>query len=396
MDTNQDVVTLRGITKRYGAQLALRGVSFDLARGEFLVIVGPSGCGKSTVLRIIAGLEQPTDGVVRLGGKDARGLTPGDRNVGMVFQNYALYPHLSVFENLAFGLRAARMPKDVIKGRIREIAGLLELESMLAKRPGELSGGQRQRVALGRALVRRPSLFLMDEPLSNLDAVLREKMRVDLRQLHEQSGVTTVYVTHDQVEAMTMADRILVMQNGEIHQIGTPAEVYAEPETLFVARFFGSPPMNAVRIRLRPREGGWTFLSAEHGERMTVNAAAARLARGVERHSGESDLWLGFRPEYVHAGRGEGLQFSVSVTGVETLGPRSHIHALWGQDPIVFVVEHGRSLPERGATVWLTVPLSSLHFFGADGRKLPLEEGSADRNGIREAAAQGGQRALEG
>lgn len=380
-----DVVNFHSVTKQYGAQSALRGVSFDVNQGEFLVIVGPSGCGKSTVLRIIAGLEHPTAGIVQFGGRDATALSPGDRNVGMVFQNYALYPHLTVSENLAFGLSAARTPKSTVRERVREVAMLLELESMLAKKPGQLSGGQKQRVALGRALVRKPVIFLMDEPLSNLDAVLREKMRMDLRRLHEQTGVATVYVTHDQVEAMTMADRILVMQQGEIHQIGTPDEVYHEPETLFVARFFGSPPMNAINVRVRHREGGWAVVSPHHGERANITHPGAH-ATEWERLAGESGYWLGFRPEFVHTGRGEGVQFSVKVTDVETLGPRSHVHAEWGADSLVYVLEHGQPAPERGASVWLTAPFSCLHWFDEQNRRLRLQNRIGHVHAVQEAA----------
>jgi len=369
-----DVVNLREVTRQFGAQSALRGVSFDVNEGEFLVIVGPSGCGKSTVLRIIAGLERPTAGSVQFGGRDAATLSPGDRNVGMVFQNYALYPHLSVSENLAFGLSAARVPKSRIRERVKEVAALLELDEMLTKKPGQLSGGQKQRVALGRALVRQPVIFLMDEPLSNLDAVLREKMRMDLRRLHEQTGTATVYVTHDQVEAMTMADRILVMQQGEIHQIGTPDEVYHEPATLFVARFFGAPPMNTMNVRVRHREGGWMIGSPRHGERAIITHPEAHKTEW-ESLVAESECWLGFRPEFAVMGRAEGVQFSVRVTDVETLGPRSHVHALWGDDPLVYVLEHGQSNPERGESVWLTAPFSSLHWFNEQNLRMrPLNK----------------------
>lgn len=377
-----EVVSFRGVTKRFGSQWALRGVSFDVEQGEFLVVVGPSGCGKSTVLRIIAGLERSTEGIVQLDGRDASGLSPGERNVGMVFQNYALYPHLTVAENLAFGLRAARTPKAEIRSRVDEVGALLELDGMLSKRPGELSGGQRQRVALGRALVRRPSLFLMDEPLSNLDAVLRERMRVDLRRLHEETGVTTIYVTHDQVEAMTMADRIFVMQQGEIHQIGTPREIYHEPATLFVARFFGSPPMNVLHVGIRPRQEGLAVVSAHHGERSVIVDAGARAAEFEGLAAGPGH-WVGFRPEHVTLGRADGLQFSVTVTGVETLGPRSHVHVLWGTDPLVYVVEHGQPIPERGAAVWLTAPFASLHWFDEEGRRMwPHTDGALETSDV--------------
>ncbi len=381
-----DVVNFHSVTKQYGTQSALRGVSFDVNEGEFLVIIGPSGCGKSTVLRIIAGLERATTGIVEFGGRDAAVLSPGDRNVGMVFQNYALYPHLSVSENLAFGLSAARIPKSKIRERVKEVSTLLELEDMLSKKPGQLSGGQKQRVALGRALVRQPNIFLMDEPLSNLDAVLREKMRIDLRHLHEQTGVATVYVTHDQVEAMTMADRILVMQQGEIHQIGTPDQVYHEPETLFVARFFGSPPMNAMNVRVLHREGGWVIVSTRNGEKVFSTHPIAQ-ATEWEILKAYSECWLGFRPEFVQMGRVEGVQFSVVVTDVETLGPRRHVHALWGDDLLVYVLEYGQPVPGRGESVWITAPFSSLHWFDEQNRRIRSHNRMGQVHALQEAAA---------
>ncbi len=379
-----NVVTFHNVTKKYGAQSALHGISFSVNQSEFLVIVGPSGCGKSTVLRIMAGLERHTTGMVQFGGRNAATLSPGERNVGMVFQNYALYPHLTVFENLAFGLKAARIPKQTVRERVFEVAKLLELDDMLAKKPGQLSGGQKQRVALGRALVRQPAVFLMDEPLSNLDAVLREKMRMDLRRLHEQTGTATVYVTHDQVEAMTMADRILVMQQGEIHQIGTPAEVYHEPATLFVARFFGSPPMNAIHTSVCRKEGNWTLVSPHHGERATITHPEAHR-KEWETLATQPSCWLGFRPEFTEAGRSEGIQFSVRVTDVETLGPRSHVHARWGDDPLAFVLEHGQPVPERGATVQLTAPISHLHWFDEQQRRLRFANKTGQLHAVPEA-----------
>ncbi len=234
------------VTKAYGRAPALRGVSLAVQDGELLAIVGPSGCGKSTLLSVVAGLEAPSSGAVRIDGRDVTALTPRERDVAMVFQSYALYPHMSVRRNLAFPLEVAKAGRGEIGERVAEVAALLGVEALLDRRPAELSGGQRQRVALGRALVRRPRLFLLDEPLSNLDAVLRVSVRAELKKLHERLGATFVYVTHDQAEAMTLADRIAVLRDGALEQVGTPREIYGAPATAFVARFVGTPPVNLV------------------------------------------------------------------------------------------------------------------------------------------------------
>jgi sn-glycerol 3-phosphate transport system ATP-binding protein len=239
-------VTLREVKKAYGALEVIHGVSAEIADGEFVVIVGPSGCGKSTLLRMVAGLERITSGEVAIGGRVVNELEPKDRDIAMVFQNYALYPHMSVYENMSYGLRIKGLPRSDIETRVRRAAGILELEKYLERKPRELSGGQRQRVAMGRAIVREPAVFLFDEPLSNLDAKLRVQMRAELQALHRRLGTTSLYVTHDQVEAMTLAHRMIVMNAGRAEQIGTPLEVYARPATTFVAGFIGSPPMNLV------------------------------------------------------------------------------------------------------------------------------------------------------
>lgn len=365
-----DAVQFLDVAKQFGSQWAIRNLTFTVKTGEFLVIVGPSGCGKSSVLRMIAGLEQPTSGSIQISGADAKETTPGERKIGMVFQNYALYPHLTVFENLAFSLRAARMQKSLIRERVEEIARLLELEAMLAKRPGALSGGQKQRVALGRALVRQPSLFLMDEPLSNLDAILREKMRVDLRHLHEVTHATTIYVTHDQVEAMTMSDRILVMQQGKLEQIGTPNEIYHRPATLFVGRFFGSPPMNALKGKIRVQSGQFEFVSAHHNEKIVM---AQPTEAGLDQLLDASPTcWLGFRPEDVEVGKGDGVHLFVTVTHLETLGARTHVHVKWGDDPLVYFIEHQDRIPERNETAWITIPYAAFHWFDERQHRLDI------------------------
>jgi sn-glycerol 3-phosphate transport system ATP-binding protein len=245
-------VEFRDVTRRYaGGVTALNGLSLTVKDGEFLILVGPSGCGKSTALRLLAGLDKPTTGEIRIGGRVVNNLPPGERDIAMVFQNYALYPHMSVYRNLAYGLRQRRTPRAEVEQRVRETAELLQITELLDRKPGQLSGGQRQRVAMGRALVRKPQAFLLDEPLSNLDAKLRNQVRGDLKRLHRELPVTSIYVTHDQVEAMTLGDRLCVMSNGEVQQIGTTDDIYNRPANTFVAAFMGSPPMNLVPAVIR-------------------------------------------------------------------------------------------------------------------------------------------------
>jgi sn-glycerol 3-phosphate transport system ATP-binding protein len=244
-------VSFRDVRKRYGDQEVVHGITADVQDGEFMVIVGPSGCGKSTLLRMVAGLEVVSSGEIRIGGRVVNDLEPKDRDIAMVFQNYALYPHMSVYENMSYGLRLRGLPREDIDARVQRAAQILELAAYLARRPRELSGGQRQRVAMGRAIVREPAVFLFDEPLSNLDAKLRVQMRAELQALHRRLGTTSLYVTHDQVEAMTLAQRMVVMNAGRVEQIGAPLDVYARPATAFVAAFIGSPPMNLI-----PQERG--------------------------------------------------------------------------------------------------------------------------------------------
>ncbi|HWV59500.1 MAG TPA: ATP-binding cassette domain-containing protein, partial [Sphingopyxis sp.] len=245
--------------KSFGATEVLKDVSIEVADGEFTVIVGPSGCGKSTLLRSVAGLEELTNGRIRIGDRDVTGLAPSERGIAMVFQSYALYPHLTVYENMAFGLRIAKADKAAIDAAVRRAAAILNIEALLDRKPAELSGGQRQRVAIGRAIVRQPQIFLFDEPLSNLDADLRVRMRYEFAELHRQLGTTTLYVTHDQVEAMTLADRIIVMRDGRIEQVGTPRELYDRPANIFVAQFLGTPRMNILSATMA--EGGRATLA---------------------------------------------------------------------------------------------------------------------------------------
>jgi len=283
-------VSIKNATKTYpGNVQALHGISIDIKDGELIVIVGPSGCGKSTMLRMVAGLETVTSGDIHINDEWVNKKEPADRDIAMVFQNYALYPHMSVYQNMAYGLKNRKIPKDQIEQRVRETAKILELENLLVRKPKELSGGQRQRVAMGRAIVREPKVFLFDEPLSNLDAKLRVQMRLEIKRLQERLGVTTIYVTHDQVEAMTLGHRLLLMNEGRVEQIGTPLEVYEKPKTLFVAEFIGSPSMNLIPVRLDP-SGNQVIL----GESLPLP-----LNNFENIVNGDSSVTLGMRPEHL-------------------------------------------------------------------------------------------------
>ncbi|KKB12159.1 ABC transporter ATP-binding protein [Devosia geojensis] len=291
-------VTLQNLTKSYagGALKAVNDVTLDIEEGEFLVLVGPSGCGKSTALRMIAGLEEITDGAVWIGDDFVNDVHPKDRDIAMVFQSYALYPHMSVYDNIAFPLQIARMPKAEVDTRVQEAARILELEAYLKRRPGQLSGGQRQRVAMGRAIVRKPSVFLMDEPLSNLDAKLRVQMRAEIASLQHRLGVTTIYVTHDQVEAMTMGHRVALLKDGVLQQVDTPSNMYNKPRNTFVAAFIGAPTMNLYWATL---EGGNDNLGVRLGSHLLKLPAHARAEHpGLERYAGKR-LIVGIRPEDV-------------------------------------------------------------------------------------------------
>ncbi|MFT4150258.1 MAG: sn-glycerol-3-phosphate ABC transporter ATP-binding protein UgpC, partial [Paracoccaceae bacterium] len=266
-------VTIRNVKKSYGAVNVVHGVNIDIQDGEFMVLVGPSGCGKSTTMRMVAGLETITSGEILIGDRVVNDLAPKDRDIAMVFQNYALYPHMTVFENMAFGLKMAKVDKAEIDRRVRDAAGILNLASYLDRKPGQLSGGQRQRVALGRALVRNPQVFLFDEPLSNLDAKLRGQMRVEIKKLQSRLGTTSIYVTHDQVEAMTLGDRVVVMRDGYVQQIGTPLELYHKPVNRFVAGFLGSPAMNFVETELLDEAG--EMVAKAEGFRLALPKEAA-------------------------------------------------------------------------------------------------------------------------
>jgi multiple sugar transport system ATP-binding protein len=327
-------VTFDHVTKSYDGTLAVRDLTLEVQDSEFMVLVGPSGCGKTTALRMIAGLEQITDGRLLIGDRVVNNVAPVNRDFAMVFQSYALYPHMTVFDNLAFGLRNKRVPRKEIADRVAHAAGILDLEPLLKRKPKQLSGGQRQRVALGRAIVREPSAFLMDEPLSNLDAKLRVQTRAEILKLQERLETTTIYVTHDQVEAMTMGDRIAVMNLGVLQQVGTPEQLYEEPANLFVASFIGSPPMNLVPA----------------------------TAIGV----GGADRVAGFRPEQVQVGNGsdDRVNFRGTVDVVEYLGDEQLVHISLADNALVAKLPVGRKL-DHNAEFDFSIPREHIYLFDA-------------------------------
>jgi multiple sugar transport system ATP-binding protein len=312
-------VALRQVTKRYDDVEAVRGINLDIPNNEFVVLVGPSGCGKSTTLRMIAGLEEVTAGDIFIGGEVVNDLPPKDRDIAMVFQNYALYPHMSAFENMSFGLKLRKFSKDEIRKRVDNAARILDITALLDRKPKALSGGQRQRVAMGRAIVRDPKVFLFDEPLSNLDAKLRVQMRTEIKRVHQMVKTTTVYVTHDQVEAMTLADRVVVMNNGIIEQVAAPQELYHQPKTRFVAGFIGSPAMNFMRCHL---EGNGAGLRVRISDAIGLPVPSSRSAR-YQALSGK-ELVFGLRPEHIteprRSDRDGNCEFSAPLDVVEPMG----------------------------------------------------------------------------
>jgi len=350
-------VKLENISKRFGKVVAVDHINLEVKDKEFIVLLGPSGCGKTTTLRIIAGLEYPDTGRVYIDDKDVTDLHPSDRDVAMVFQNYALYPHMKVFDNIAFPLMLRKVPKEEIKRRVREVARLLRIEEVLDRYPSQLSGGQQQRVALARAIVREPKVFLMDEPLSNLDAKLRVYMRAELKKLQKKIGVTTIYVTHDQAEAMTMADRIAIMNNGRILQIGSPKEVYMKPKNIFVAGFIGSPPMNFIEGDLKEEEGKLVFETA--GLKLDLTELREVLP---EKIIGKSVI-IGIRPEDIESSfeRKEGY-VKGKIYVVEPLGSDTIIDAEIGENIIKIRVVGSVYVPE-GNPIWIKMPLDKIHVF---------------------------------
>ncbi|OBZ92240.1 ABC transporter ATP-binding protein [Pararhizobium polonicum] len=354
-------IKLTNITKSFGAIDVLHGINLEIADGELVVFVGPSGCGKSTLLRMIAGLEKPTGGELAIDGTVVNTVPASDRGLAMVFQSYALYPHMSVRQNLAFGLENSKMPKAEIATRITEAARMLEIEHYLDRRPGQLSGGQRQRVAIGRAIVRRPVAFLLDEPLSNLDAELRGSTRAELAALHARLSATMIYVTHDQIEAMTLADRIVVLRAGRIEQIGTPMELYNTPANRFVAGFIGSPHMNFLEGTVEQSPSGKPVAAFAGGNSLDLPLAANSLAIGAR-------ITLGVRPQHVTIGTGsEGIAAKIKL--VEALGSETILHTdVAGQK--ILVVAPGQHNLTPGADIRLSLSSAPLHLFDEKGLRL--------------------------
>jgi multiple sugar transport system ATP-binding protein len=353
-------VEFRDVTRRYaGGVTALNGLDLTVADGEFLILVGPSGCGKSTALRLLAGLDKPTSGEIRIGGEVVNSRAPGERDIAMVFQNYSLYPHMSVYRNLAYGLRQRRTPRAEVERRVRETAELLQITELLDRKPGQLSGGQRQRVAMGRALVRKPQAFLLDEPLSNLDAKLRNQVRGDLKRLHRELPVTSIYVTHDQVEAMTLGDRLCVMAGGEVQQIGTTDDIYNRPANTFVAAFMGSPPMNLIPGVIRSGElhiggTGVTAVPSPDGP-VTVGVRPEHL----QLHTSYSEGTVPARVDFV-----EPLGSHILVTAqVEVSGDGVMFDA--EQVPVIVNAAAGTELAS-GARIGLALPQDRTYFFDAE------------------------------
>ena len=345
-------ISLRNVEKTYGhgpkAVKVIHGVNAEIPDGEFIVIVGPSGCGKSTLLRMVAGLEEITGGEIDIGGRVVNKLEPAERDIAMVFQNYALYPHMSVYDNMAYGLKIAKVPKPEIEQRVQKAAKILELGSLLDRKPRQLSGGQRQRVAMGRAIVRQPQVFLFDEPLSNLDAKLRAQTRLEIRKLHHELGVTSLFVTHDQVEAMTLAERMIVMNAGRIEQIGTPEEVYGRPASTFVAGFIGSPPMNLIEGRAE----GDRFVTG--GETLLLPAAAPRAGA----------LLMGVRPEHIAIDLAGPWRLRVETE--EMLGAERLLHGRLAGSAFTLRVDAMSWSALPGDEVPLAVDAARLHWYDAE------------------------------
>ena len=363
-------VTLKKLVKNYDDTPAVRGIDLDIADKEFVVLVGPSGCGKSTTLRMIAGLEDITGGDVLIGDEVVNDMPPKDRNIAMVFQNYALYPHMTVYENMSFGLRLKKVAKDEIGRRVENAARILDISELLERKPKQLSGGQRQRVAMGRAIVRDPKVFLFDEPLSNLDAKLRVQMRTEIKKVHQKVRTTTVYVTHDQIEAMTLADRVVVMNAGRIEQVGTPNDLYHFPATRFVAGFIGSPAMNFVACTLEEAAGGLRVrLSAE----ISFPVPASRTVR-YRPHLAASQLLFGLRPEHIVEQRAqidpEQHAFEVALEVTEPMGMETQVYFSVNGSEVC-----GRVNPDAGAApgqpMKLVADLRQMHLIdAASGRVL--------------------------
>ncbi|MDX2159502.1 MAG: sn-glycerol-3-phosphate ABC transporter ATP-binding protein UgpC [Hyphomicrobiaceae bacterium] len=366
-------VSIRKVVKKYDEVLAVRGIDLDIKDQEFVVLVGPSGCGKTTTLRMIAGLEDITDGEILIGQDVVNDVPPKDRDIAMVFQNYALYPHMTVHENMSFGLRLKKFPKAEINARVTEAARILDITELLDRKPKQLSGGQRQRVAMGRAIVRNPKVFLFDEPLSNLDAKLRVQMRIEIKKVHQKVRTTTVYVTHDQVEAMTLADRVVVMNHGIIEQVGTPQELYHAPRTRFVAGFIGSPAMNFIPCRLEGGASGGASIVVGDALRMPLPPERAKRYE-ASKAVGQGQLLLGLRPEHLTEARGQGgagvIPFDARIDVTEPMGMETFVYFEMAGAQVC-----GRVNPNAGATdggpLKMAADLNNMHLIDdASGRVL--------------------------
>ncbi len=354
-------VTLSGVEKYYGELRVVHGINLIIELQEFVVLVGPSGCGKSTTLRMIAGLEEISEGTINIENRVVNRVAPKDRDVAMVFQNYALYPHLKVFENIAFGLRIRKEPKEHIEKTVREVSEILGLTPYLDRRPAELSGGQRQRVAMGRAIVRHPKVFLFDEPLSNLDAKLRTQMRAEIKRLHNRLGVTSVYVTHDQVEAMTLADRIVVMNDGIIEQVGTPMELFNNPANMFVAGFIGSPPMNQL-------DG--VITTSATGLHATVGDTSIALPALDNVKAGQAVV-VGIRPEHISMSSVDGLSpVPISLDLVEPLGSEALLHATVNGQALIIKAETHGEISHLHQVAEIYAPVDLIKVFDAETGKV--------------------------
>lgn len=362
----KDLVKTYPPSEKNAAFTAVKGINLEIKDGEFMVLVGPSGCGKSTTLRMIAGLEEISSGTISIDGRVVNDVLPKDRDIAMVFQNYALYPHMSVYENMAFGLKLRKMPKAEIDGRVREAAAMLGLEGLLDRKPKALSGGQRQRVAVGRAIVRKPKVFLFDEPLSNLDAKMRVSMRTEIARLHGSLGATMIYVTHDQVEAMTMGDRICVMKDGEIQQVAEPLSLYNQPTNLYTAGFIGSPPMNFFRGKLRQEGAVVRFVEDNtKSSPVTINLPP-NLVQAGRNHAGKAVV-LGIRPEDLHEEPTPraGATATVKVEISEPMGAETFLYLDSGATNFIARVQP-TAIHAHGAIVHLAFTPEKLHLFDAE------------------------------
>jgi multiple sugar transport system ATP-binding protein len=358
-------VALRNVVKRYGSYDAVRGICLEIPDSKFVALVGPSGCGKTTTLRMIAGLEDVSEGEISIGGRVINDVAPKNRDIAMVFQSYALYPHMTVFQNMSFGLRLRGMPKAEIKTNVENAARILDISELLDRRPKQLSGGQRQRVAMGRAIVRNPKVFLFDEPLSNLDAKLRVQMRTEIKRVHQQVKTTTIYVTHDQIEAMTLADYVVVMNRGRIEQVGTPHELYHTPKTRFVAGFMGSPAMNFLPCTLEQNAAALTVRLAD-GVSFPVPVSHLQRYQGAV----GKRLIFGLRPEHITeprgSERGKFSEFSTTLDVVEPMGTETMVFFKLGGVAVSGRVDSGVSVPMAGEKVRLVANMAHMHLIDAE------------------------------